>query len=152
MTNWYPKRGHGRVFLFCNTTALFSTLLALLIVGCSPTGPTEQQLKLAAAQHIGAVGKNSFLKVDKVTLLKQKKVDEKHLQVQLSYQLEFTMNFPEAAQTLATGQPDIYRRIGSSLGGVAIEMEFGVFQRGDKQQRQATLLLARQADNWILDE
>lgn len=118
-------------------------LLLLLLSACTPAPPGQEALKEALRAHLGALGPDAFLEIENVTLLDSKRQDDNHIQVALVYQVRFTENFPDAARALSTGQPDMFARFGSSLGAMALKMEFGVFRKGDLLERQDSLQLVR---------
>ncbi|ROQ30722.1 hypothetical protein [Gallaecimonas pentaromativorans] len=126
-------------------------LLLLLLSACTPAPPGQEALKEALRAHLGALGPDAFLEIENVTLLDSKRLDDNHIQVALAYQVRFTENFPDAARALATGQPDMFARFGSSLGAMALKMEFGVFRKGDLLERQDSLQLVRNdKGQWLL--
>ncbi|EKE75743.1 hypothetical protein [Gallaecimonas xiamenensis] len=126
--------------------------LLVLLAGCGPRPPDQGELQQALAQHLGAVGEDSFMAVEQVRLLDSQNEGQGRLRVQLGYELVFLVDFPEAARRLTQAEPDLFARFGSSFGAMALTMEFGVFRQGDRQARQQELLLVEDDGHWHLTE
>ncbi|WKE66136.1 hypothetical protein PVT67_02465 [Gallaecimonas kandeliae] len=123
----------------------------LFLAACSPSGPSQTELERAAALAEGAVGKDAFLRTDKVRLLDSRLLDKDRLEVALAYDIVFTKDFPEAAHDLGAGlAPDLFARFGSSLAAMSLKMEYGLFRKGERRQRQQHLLLEKGKEGWQL--
>ena len=140
MSNVFTQRGR-----------LAAAFFLLLITACTADKPSIADWQRAAKQTLSIGGEQSdFLRIDKLQLGTVKALAANRYQATAEVTIVFTKSSVEAAKTFKVGNQELFGRFGSSLGAMAIRGAYGVFMKGERQQRQLTLTLVRQKDgSWL---
>ncbi|WP_406666036.1 hypothetical protein [Gallaecimonas sp. GXIMD1310] len=133
--------------MFTQRGRLAAAFFLLLLTACTADRPAIADWQRAAQQALSIGGEQSdFLRIDKLQLGAIKALSANRYQALARVTIVFTKSSLEAAKTFTVGNPELFGRFGSSLGAMAVRGAYGVFMKGERQQRQLTLTLVRQKD------